>query len=139
MAFDGKQLIMSDGSAYLRFLDPVDFKQKRRIQVVHKDTRTKKSTPVDKLNELEYIRGEVWANVWQTNSIVRIDPKSGNVIGWLDCSVFVPEKFKAELAGPVQMRDNVLNGIAYDPASDKVYITGKNWPAMYEVQIAESR
>ncbi len=139
LTFDGKHLIMSDGSSFLRFLDPKDFEQKRRIQVTNKDARSKKSAPVEKLNELEFIRGEIWANVWQTNNIVRIDPKSGDVIGWIDCSVFVPERYKAELTtGPTRMRDNVLNGIAFDPATGKVYLTGKNWPVLYEVQIGET-
>ncbi len=137
LTYDGKHLIMSDGSAYLRFLDPTDFKQKRRLQVTDNDAQTKKTVPVKNLNELEFIRGEIWANVWQTNRIARIDPQSGVVVGWIDCSVFVPEPYRAELSGPERMRNNVLNGIAFDPATDKVYITGKNWPVLYELQVGD--
>jgi glutamine cyclotransferase len=135
LTFDGEHLILSDGSATLRFFDPKTFKQKRKLDVMDRESKTKKPILIKKLNELEFIRGEIWANVWQTTNIVRIDPKTGNVIGWIDCSGFVPEEYRKEHAGPVFERNNVLNGIAFDPATNRVFITGKNWSVLYELQI----
>lgn len=135
LAWDGKHLMMSDGGSTLRFLDPDTFKPKRKIQVSDRDARTRKKTPVANLNELEYIRGEIWANVWQTTKIARIDPQSGNVIGWIDCTAFVPAEYKAELTSPFGERHHVLNGIAFDAARNRVYLTGKKWPVLYELEI----
>ena len=137
LTYDGEHLIMSDGSSYLRFFDTRNFKQKRKLQVLDRNAQTKKTVPIKNMNELEFVRGEIWANIWQSNNIVRIDPKTGEVIGWIDCSVFVPEQYKAELAGPVHGRNHVLNGIAFDPNTNKLYITGKKWPVLYEVQIVD--
>lgn len=137
LAYDGERLIMSDGSATLRFIDPKTFKQKGKVQVVELDPKTKKSILVQKLNELEYVRGEIWANVWQSNEIVRIDPTSGKVVGRIDCSAFIPDKLKRELTGPIGQRDRVLNGIAFDRATDSVYLTGKYWPVLYEIKIVD--
>jgi len=133
LAYDGERLILSDGSATLRFFDPATFKQKGRINVSYRDSKTKKSVPVTNLNELEFIHGEIWANVWQTPQIVRINPKNGDVIAWINLINFVPEPFKRDHLGPGG--DNVLNGIAFDKATDRLFITGKNWPVMYEIQI----
>ncbi len=138
LAFDGTHLIMSDGSAYLSFRNPKDFKQKRRVQVTYQDEKTKKTVPVTDLNELEFIRGEIWANVWQTYHIVRIDPKTGNVLGWLDCTPLLPEQHKDQISQPAQRRENVLNGIAFDPATGTIYLTGKNWPVLYEMQLDDN-
>ncbi len=136
LAFDGEKLILSDGSATLRFFDPATFKQKGKLAVSYRDPKTKKSFPVKDLNELEYIHGEIWANVWQTPKIARIDPKSGDVIAWIDFTNFVPEQFKREHLGlPFEQGGNVLNGIAFDKATDRVFITGKNWPVLYEIRI----
>ena len=137
LTFDGEHFVLSDGSSWLRFLDTKNFKQKRKIQVTDRNAKTKKSVPIKNLNELEFVRGEIWANIWQSTNIVRIDPRSGEVIGWIDCSVFVPDEFKKELTGSTMMQDNVLNGIAFDPATNRVYLTGKKWPVLYEVQIVE--
>ena len=136
LAYDGDRLILSDGSATLRFLDPATFKQKGKVSVSYRDPKTKKSAPVNNLNELEYVHGEVWANVWQTSRIARINPKSGDVIAWIDFTNFVPEQFKREHLG--RGGDNVLNGIAFDKATDRLFITGKNWPALYEIQIVRA-
>jgi len=133
LAYDGQRLILGDGSATLRFYDPTTFKQKGKISVTYRDPKTKKSVPVTNLNELEYIHGEVWANVWQTPNIARINPKTGDVIAWIDFTNFVPEQFKQEHSG--RGGDNVLNGIAFDKATDRLFITGKNWPILYEIQI----
>lgn len=138
LTYDGQDLILSDGSATLRFFDPATFRQKRKVEVVEQDPATKKKRSILNLNELEYVRGEIWANVWQSNHIVRIDPQSGKVLGWIDCTVFVPEEYKAELiSSPARHRNRVLNGIAFDAASDRLYITGKYWPVLYEVKLGD--
>lgn len=119
---NGRELIMSDGSAELRFLDPNTLRETRRVTV------TASGRPVDRLNELEFIKGEVYANVWQTSRIARIDPATGNVTGWIDLSQLVRET-------PGTGYDAVLNGIAYDEARDRLFITGKNWPRLYEIDL----
>jgi len=118
---DGTYLIVSDGTTNLRFLDPQTFKEVKRVAV------TEAGLPLDRLNELEFINGEVWANVWYTDFIVRIDPASGKVIAKLD------------LSGLYQSRgiDDVLNGIAWDAAGERLFVTGKLWPALYEVRVVE--
>ena len=117
---DGTRLILSDGTNELRFLDPVTLKLTGRIKV--RDGRR----PVDRLNELEYVDGEIFANVWYSDRIARIDPATGAVTGWLDASDLVRR------AG-VRDREKVLNGIAFDPAGRRLLLTGKLWPAVYEV------
>jgi glutamine cyclotransferase len=118
---DGARLIMSDGTAYLRFLDKGTQKETGRIQV--RDGRT----PVLNLNELEFVKGEVLANVWQTDRIARIAPATGRVIGWID------------LGGLLNPREaqavDVLNGIAYDASGDRLFVTGKLWPKLFEIAI----
>ena len=117
---NGKHLIMSDGSSSLRFLDPVTFREVRRIRV------TADGRPVVNLNELEWVKGEIYANVWQTNLIARIDPKSGAVKALIDLGS-LPEAVR------LRDRDAVLNGIAYDREHDRLFVTGKNWPHLYEI------
>ena len=120
---DGKQLIASDGSATLFFMDE-NFALKDRVIVKCEDR------PVRLLNELEYIDGKIWANVYTSNEIVIINPKNGNVEGVIDCRGLLPK----ELYRP---DTDVLNGIAYNPKDGKIYLTGKNWPKMYEIRIVE--
>lgn len=124
---DGQQLIMSDGTADLRFLDPTNFQEKRRVTV--KDN----GRSINRLNELEYIKGEIWANVWYTDRIVRIQPATGNVIGWIDLAGLLAT------ADNVGGRADVLNGIAYDAERDRIFITGKLWPKLFEVRVVEQR
>lgn len=119
---DGTRLIMSDGSSSLRFLDPATQKETGRIQV--RDG----SVAVEELNELEFVKGEVLANVWQTDRIARIDPKSGRVVGWIDLQGLLSP---ADAAQGV----DVLNGIAYDAAKDRLFVTGKLWPKIFEIKI----
>ncbi len=122
LTYDGAHLIMSDGSATLRFLDPQTFTVQREVTV------TDRGQPVRLLNELEYVNGEVWANVWQTDFVVRIDPQSGTVKGMIDFSgLLSPE----DRALPV----DVLNGIAYDAQGDRIFVTGKLWPKLFHVEI----
>ena len=120
---DGKQLIASDGSATLFFMDE-NFALKDRVIVKCEDR------PVRLLNELEYIDGKIWANVYTSNEIVIINPKNGNVEGVIDCRGLLPK----ELYRP---DTDVLNGIAYNPKDGKIYLTGKNWPKMYEIRLVE--
>jgi glutaminyl-peptide cyclotransferase len=121
LTHDGQRLVMSDGSAFLRFLDPTTLKELSRIQV--KDG----TSPVGNLNELEYVKGEIFANVWQTHRIARISPKTGRVIAWLNLEGLLTPR-EAQQA-------DVLNGIAYDPAGDRLFVTGKLWPKLFEIKI----
>jgi glutamine cyclotransferase len=120
MTTDGTELIMSDGSAALIFLDPKTLQQKRYITV------SDDKSEVGFLNELEYVNGEVYANVWKKNLIARISPKTGKVTGWIDLTGINPDP--AKLRYPY-----VLNGIAYDKKSGHLLITGKCWPELYEI------
>jgi glutamine cyclotransferase len=117
---DGRRLIVSDGSSYLTFIDPRTFQIDTTVRV------TNGGQPVDQLNELEWVRGEVWANVWHTQQIVRIDPATGRVKGTLDLSAIIP---------PVSDPEGVLNGTAYDEQANRLLVTGKLWPRLYEISI----
>jgi glutamine cyclotransferase len=121
LTHDDRRIIMSDGSADLRFLDPATLKETGRVTV--RDA----NGPVDRLNELEYVKGEVFANVWTTDRIVRISPKDGRVTGWIDLSGLLPPAERE--------RDAVLNGIAYDAAGDRLFVTGKLWPRLFEIRL----
>lgn len=122
---DGKNLIFSDGSSSLKFLDPSTFKEVRRIAV------TDAGKPVDQLNELEYIKGEIWANIWQEDRIARIDPKTGKVNSWLD--------MRGLLSIMESMGVDVLNGIAYDSKADRIFVTGKFWPKVFEITVGAKK
>jgi len=121
---DGRWLILSDGTNQIRFLDPVTFEVERTIEVIAGDL------PVDLLNELEYINGEIYANVWCTDNIVRIDPANGRVTGVIDFTGLLAPQDRS-------VRTNVLNGIAYDVEKDRLFITGKGWPKLYEVRLKQ--
>ena len=121
LTHDATNLIMSDGTADLRFLDPETFKERRRVTV------TDGGRPVPRLNELEYVRGQVFANIWTTDDIVRIDPVSGRVLGRIDVRGLLPDSQKVS--------DAVLNGIAFDQARDRLFVTGKLWPKLFEIKI----
>lgn len=121
LAYDGTRLIMSDGTPTLRFLDPQTLEQTGRLQV--RDGRR----PVEGLNELEVVKGEIFANVWNHDRIARIDAKTGVVRGWIDLrGILAPQ----DAAGV-----DVLNGIAYDAAGDRLFVTGKLWPKLFEIRI----
>ena len=119
---DGRDLILSDGSATLHFLDPTTFHLVRDLPV------TDNGKPVTELNELEYIHGEIYANIWFSNRIARISPKTGKVLAWIDLTGILPD---------VERRNDnaVLNGIAYDPIHDRLFVTGKLWPELFEIRI----
>ena len=114
---------MSDGTADLRFLDPETLVESGRLHV------TDEGRPVENLNELEYVRGEILANIWQTDMIARIDPNSGHVKGWIDLSGLKTQ------AGVGADHDAVLNGIAYDRTHDRLFVTGKLWPRLFEIRL----
>lgn len=120
---NGKHLIMSDGSATLYFRDPETFEETGRVAV------SDHTGPVRNLNELEYIHGEVYANIWQTDRIARIDPKTGKVIAYIDLSGILP---------PQNRRIDVLNGIAHDPERDRLFVTGKWWPTLFEIRLVKN-
>lgn len=121
---DGRHWIMSDGSAELRFLDPADGRELRRLRVMDG------AQSVRHLNELEYVRGEIWANLWYQDRLVRIDPTDGRVLGYIDLSNLWP-------VGTGRSRDQVLNGIAFDRESGLLFVTGKLWPWLYQVEVVD--
>jgi glutamine cyclotransferase len=122
LAFDGKRLILSDGSNTLTFLDP------RTYQVIGKLNVTLGGRPLTKINELEFIEGEIWANVWHEEVLLRIDPATGAVNSMVDLRGLRPRE-------TVQDTEAVLNGIAYDPVAKRIFVSGKRWPSIFEIRI----
>jgi glutaminyl-peptide cyclotransferase len=117
---------MSDGTPQLRFLDPETLKETHRIEV------KLRGRAVPNVNELEWVKGEIFANVWQTNWILRIDPATGNVVGVIDL------KGLLKPSDIVPGQTDVLNGIAYDAKGDRLFVTGKDWPKLFEIQLRAS-
>lgn len=126
LTYDGTNLIQSDGTDRLRFMDPTDFHEVRSVRV------TDNGAPLTSLNELEYIEGEVWANVYQSDYIVRIDPETGAVNSWVDLRNLLA---RSERTGNV----DVLNGIAWDAENRRLFVTGKRWPWLFEVTVPDMR
>ncbi len=123
IAYDGEsRLVMSDGSDRLFYMDPKTFAVTRTVRVRNG------GVPVDRLNELEWVEGEIWANVWTTDRIARIAPSSGEVVGWIALDTLWPRDQRTGGA-------DVLNGIAYDKAKRRIFVTGKKWPRLYEIAI----
>ena len=120
LTHDGTHLILSDGSSTLRFLDPKTFRVVRQLMVRSGGRR------VANLNELEYVRGEILANIWYKDYLARISPASGEVLGWIDLHTLVPDGLD---------RESVANGIAYDAENDRLFVTGKNWPQLFEIRL----
>jgi glutaminyl-peptide cyclotransferase len=120
---DGKRLIMSDGTPELRFLNPDTLQESGRITVTYE------GKPVRNVNELEWVKGRIYANVWQTNLMVFIDPASGEITGMVNLAGLLSAS--DQLTGP----DSVLNGIAYDAVHDRLFVTGKNWPKLFEIRV----
>jgi glutaminyl-peptide cyclotransferase len=118
-----REVILSDGTADLRFLDPQSLLESHRVRV------TANGKPIDQLNELEWVKGEVFANIWQTDRIARINPVNGKVVGWIDLTGLLPA------ADRVPNYTDVLNGIAYDAATDRLFVTGKLWPKLFEIRL----
>jgi glutamine cyclotransferase len=126
LTHDATNLIMSDGSSTLRFLDPTTFQVVRSLRVV-----TPEGRPLDQLNELEYLNGEILANIWNTTTIARISARTGRVVGWIDLSNVRPRRATGSNA--------VLNGIAYEPKSKRLFVTGKNWSDLFEIRLVPRR
>lgn len=122
LANDGRQIYMSDGTAQIRCWNPMTLREIRRIDVHDGEMR------IESLNELESVRGEIFANIWQTDRIARIAPADGHVTGWIDLTGLLPA---ADLADGA----DVLNGIAWDSAGDRLFVTGKLWPKLFEIQL----
>lgn len=126
LTHDGKHLILSDGTSLLRFLDPKTFEVVKRIRV------KSAAGQVDKLNELEYVKGEIYANIWHSDRIARISPETGDVLGWIDLTDLYPLRTRPN-------KEDVLNGIAYDEKNNRLFVTGKNWPKIYEIELVKGR
>jgi glutaminyl-peptide cyclotransferase len=124
---DGKRLIMSDGTPELRFLDPSSLAETGRLPV------TLDGKPLRNVNELEWVKGEIYANVWETNWVARIDPASGHVVGLINLAGLLGT------SDHVTGIDSVLNGIAYDARRDRLFVTGKNWPKLFEIRLRAPR
>lgn len=121
LTHDGRRIIMSDGTSQLRFLDPVTLRETGRLQV------TDGGRPVAQLNELEWVNGEILANIWQTDRIARINPRSGAVTGWIDLTGLLRPEDRAG------RQVDVLNGIAWD--GRRLFVTGKLWPRLYQIEL----
>ncbi len=120
---DGQSLIMSDGSSKLRFLDPETFVVTRSLEV------KAEGQPLERLNELEYVEGLIYANVWKTDEIAIISPEDGELVGWIDLAGLLSEEERQNVG--------VRNGIAYDPGSERLFVTGKLWPRIFEIEVVE--
>jgi len=126
LTHDSRQFILSDGTDTLRFLDPTRLQESQRLAV------TDGGVPVRDLNELEYVRGEIYANVWHTDRIARISPRSGRVIGWIDLRGLLSSVYQLD-------PEAVLNGIAYDAPGNRLFVTGKLWPQLFEIQVVSTK
>ena len=124
LTHDADSLILSDGTDEIRFLDPNTYAVKRAISV------TDAGRPVEEINELEYVKGEIYANIWHQNRVARIDPRDGRVAGWVDLSGLLK-------SGEVTNEEAVLNGIAYDEQGDRLFVTGKLWPKVFEIKLRQ--
>ncbi len=132
MTNDGANLYMTDSTHVIRVVDPETFKTVRTIPVFREDGK-----PLMQINELEFIRGELWANIWHSeapgilgkpNYIARIEPQTGKVLGWIDLQNISPDDVKRD-------SENTLNGIAYDAATDRIFVTGKQWKKLFEIKV----
>ena len=121
---DEHRLIMSDGTSRLRFIDPTNMQETGRITVMGD------AGSVSRLNELEWIKGEIWANIWHEDRIARVDPATGKVKGWIDMRGLLPGTQHPD-------PEAVLNGIAYDAKDDRIFVTGKLWPKLFEIQVVK--
>jgi glutaminyl-peptide cyclotransferase len=120
---NGREIFMSDGTSEIRVLDGHTLQERRRIKV-HDGLR-----PVDQLNELEFVEGQIFANVWHSDRVARISPQTGQIVGWIDLNGLLPPIYRLE-------PDAVLNGIAYDPMRKRLFVTGKLWPRVFEIRIS---
>jgi glutamine cyclotransferase len=121
---DGQSLILSDGTNQIRFLDPNTFLVKKTLAVLDAQA------PIEEINEIEYVQGEIYANIWHANRIARINPQTGSVVGWIDLTGILPR-------GEVSDEEAVLNGVAFDNASGRLFVTGKLWPKVFEIRLTQ--
>jgi glutaminyl-peptide cyclotransferase len=128
MTTDGKVIYMDDGTPEIRIWDPETLQEKSRFTV------TDAGKPVKNINELEWVKGELYANIWQTDRIARIDPKTGKVVGWIDLTGLLAP---SDIVETGDFRTDVLNGIAYDAQHDRLFVTGKNWPKLFEIKLSK--
>jgi glutamine cyclotransferase len=126
MTRTARDLVTSDGTSTLRFRNPKTFEETRHI-VVHDG-----ASKIEELNELEYVKGEIYANVWHTDRIARISPKDGRILGWIDLTGLLPDSERVN-------SEAVLNGIAYDALHDRLFVTGKQWPAVFEIKLTAAK
>lgn len=129
LAYDGKHVIMSNGTSVLSYRDPQDFREVRKLNV-----RVEGQSLPLMLNELEMIDGEIYANVFETEQIARISPETGEVVGWIDCSELLTDEDTAHWT-MAHFHESVLNGIAYDKEKKRLFVTGKNWPKLFEIRL----
>ena len=139
---DGTNLFMTDSTHVIRVLNPDTFRSQRMLVVMRQDGK-----PLMNINELEFIKGELWGNIWHSeqpsvlgkpNYIVRIDPQSGKILGWVDLAGISPDDQPKSMDDPYDPKaENSLNGIAYDAANDRIFVTGKNWKKLYEIKVKE--
>lgn len=122
-----ENIFMSDGTSFIRVLDPATLEEESRFQV------TEKGKPVKKINELEWVEGEIYANIWKTDKIAKIDPETGNVTAWIDMSGLFKKR------NPKFQGEDVLNGIAYDKNTKRLFVTGKLWPSLFEIKEVKVR
>jgi glutaminyl-peptide cyclotransferase len=122
LTYDGASLILSDGTSELTFLDPQTFKPTRKLKVMFN------AKPLDQINELEFVEGEIWANVWHSDFVIRIDPATGQVNSYLNLKDIRPPETTAD-------PEAVLNGIAYDPSQKRIFVSGKHWPRIFEIKL----
>ena len=123
LATNNRELFLSDGTSEIRVLDAETFHEKRRLKV-HDG-----STPIDQLNQLEFVEGQLFANIWHTNRIARISPLTGNILGWIDLTGLLSPIYRLQ-------PEAVLNGIAYDPIHKRLFVTGKLWPSVFEIKLS---
>ena len=120
---DGKNLLMSDGTHIIRVINPENFETIRTIPIFREN-----NLPLMQINELEWVKGEIWANVWQDSMVARINPENGKILGWIDFSPMTKEEVK-------EPGNDVLNGIAYDEKTDRIFVTGKLWKKLFEIKV----
>ena len=126
LTYDGKRIIMDDGTPELRFWDSETLRETGRVKV------TANGVPLENINELEWVKGELYANVWHTDRIARIDAATGQVRGWIDLTGLLP---RSDVRSGMEGLEQVLNGIAYDSVHDRLFVTGKYWPKLFEIKI----
>jgi glutaminyl-peptide cyclotransferase len=123
LTHDGKNLLMSDGTHIIRVINPENFETIRTIPVFREN-----NLPLVEINELEWVKGEIWANVWKDSRVARINPENGKIVGWIDFSPMVKEEMR-------EPENDVLNGIAYDEKTDRIFVTGKLWRRLFEIKL----